>query len=519
MEYYVDSRLRLERETSVRLHQDGRSVVLSPGLNEDEFREGVVWFEVRSGQKIRIFFDDRLLDLIWTENDRSGYGHIDLINQIGYHRFSVRAESGEINFDFRVVTAKATHAEVESMARVVAGQVYSFKRQFVYTDAAGVRKAVPLPEIALGWLRDRLGEILRLVDSINARPALETRQQFETAHCARGVSVPHTLRLIRELPGLLEARDDGPLEVDGIHYWPAAVVVRRRNREPARVEHLQLAYFLSSIARMLPKIRPFVPRELIASINEWELGVARARATSIVKRYDTVNAFASWTPLPTQLQKFDRRYRRVRELQAEFLQDIDVAVYSEDVVRANVRDAWEIYQAFSAHMIGRAFGLQYVSRKGDLRERSGEGFSMYSNEYELFYDCRLPAHVASSWRDITLRPAKERPDIVLRQRSNGAVAVLDAKFKVDSDGRSAKGEDLFEMQGYLNSFFLDAGGIVFPGDLSQPRFLKGRGITLAEIPLRASFFEKDLASVLFQLRSAVEQLLCVPKVEHEKHLS
>lgn len=374
-----------------RLHQDGRSISLTPGLNEEELREGQLLFEVQSVQGGRLFFDDQPLSAMWSDDGSTAYGQLDLTNQVGFHRFSLQTAKESVSFDIRTTTAKATHAEVESMARVVAGQVFSFKRQFVYADATGRRRTIALPEIALGWLRDRLAELTRLVRSIDARPATETRQQFTTSHQARGVSVPHTLRLLRETPGLLEARSDGPLDVDGHRYWPAAVVVRERNREPARVEHMQLAHFLSRVARLLADLRGVVPRDVLPTVAEWELQIRAVRALHVVRRHDVPNAHAAWTPIPTQLQKTDPRYRRVRELHSEFLQDIDVADYSTDSVRANVRDVWEIYQSFAAHMIGRAFGLTYASRRGDLRERRGDGCSMYSEEYELFYDCRVPA--------------------------------------------------------------------------------------------------------------------------------
>lgn len=492
-----------------RLHQDGRSISLTPGLNEEELREGQLLFEVQSVQGGRLFFDDQPLSAMWSDDGSTAYGQLDLTNQVGFHRFSLQTAKESVSFDIRTTTAKATHAEVESMARVVAGQVFSFKRQFVYADATGRRRTIALPEIALGWLRDRLAELTRLVRSIDARPATETRQQFTTSHQARGVSVPHTLRLLRETPGLLEARSDGPLDVDGHRYWPAAVVVRERNREPARVEHMQLAHFLSRVARLLADLRGVVPRDVLPTVAEWELQIRAVRALHVVRRHDVPNAHAAWTPIPTQLQKTDPRYRRVRELHSEFLQDIDVADYSTDSVRANVRDVWEIYQSFAAHMIGRAFGLTYASRRGDLRERRGDGCSMYSEEYELFYDCRVPARAMTSWRDTTARPADERPDIVVRRRSDGAVAVLDAKFKVDRTG-SARSEDLFEMQGYLNSFSVHAGGIVFPGASEEPRFLEAQDITLAELPLRAAFFVAEEDRALEALRAGIQRLLRVP---------
>lgn len=494
------------------LYQEGRSVALLPGLNETELRESQLLFAIHSPVPVRAFFDDQQLSIVWSEQQRSGYGQLDLTNQVGFHRFLLRTASRDLSFDFRTTTAKATRDEIEAMARVVADQVFSFKRQFVYAHSNGKKRIVPVPEVAIGWLRERVDEIGRLVRSIDARPATQTRQKFSTSHQARDVSVPRTLRLVRETPGLLEALPGGPLTLGSLEYWPAAVVVRRRDREPAHIEHMQLAHFLFRVARLITDLRSAVPPDILSMLTSWDLSVRAVREARIVKAHEMPNTRAAWTPLPTQLQKTEPRYRRAREIHSEFLQDIDIGEHWENAMRVNVRDAWEIYQAFVAHMIGRAFGLRYVSQRKDLRERASGGFSMHSGEYELFYDCRAPSEAMPSWRDATVRPGGERPDIVLRQRSNGALAVLDVKFKVDQDGTSAKGEDLFEMQGYLNSFSLTAGAIVFPGALSVPRFLTGKGITLAEIPLRASFFLIDPDGALAILRTAIEKVLRVSEV-------
>lgn len=492
------------------LHQDGRSIVLSPGLNEAELREGLLLFEVQCPPGTRVLFDDQPLPVVWARDGSIGYGQLDLTNQVGFHRFSVSTPRELVAFDIRTTTAKATHAEVEGMARVVAGQVFSFKRQFVYTDATGRRRSVPLPEVALGWLRDRVTELARLVRSIDARPATETRPQFTTSHQAKNVSIPRTLRLLRETPGLLEARPDGPLEVGGQRYWPAAVVVREKNREPAHIEHLQLAHFLTRAAHLVADLREVIPADMRSTVLSWEDEIRMMRSTQIVRHHDLPNAYAAWRPLPTQIQKTDPRYRRVRKLHSEFLQEIDVSNYSADSLRANVRDAWEIYQAFVAHMVGRAFGLAYSSKRGDLRERRGDGVSMYSDAYELFYDCRPPVNVISSWRDGTGRPADERPDIVVRRRADGAVAVMDVKFRIGRGG-CARGEDLFEMQGYLNSFGIRAGGIVYPGTSSAANLIEGRDTFLMELPLRALFFHKDQSAALKDLNTGIQRLFVVPE--------
>lgn len=102
----MDSTPAPEHAPQIRLHQDGRSIALSPGLSAEELREGQLLFEVRCSENVRIRFDDQPLSVVWTEQGRAGYGQVDLTNQVGFHRFSLRTQSGEASFDFRTTTAK-----------------------------------------------------------------------------------------------------------------------------------------------------------------------------------------------------------------------------------------------------------------------------------------------------------------------------------------------------------------------------------------------------------------------------
>jgi hypothetical protein len=131
---------------------------------------------------------------------------------------------------------------------------------------------------------------------------------------------------------------------------------------------------------------------------------------------------------------------------------------------------------------------------------------MVSDDVELYYDARPPADVVTSWRDSSARAADERPDVFLFHKRRRAVALLDAKFRVEKDGVSAKNEDLFEMQGYLNSFNLSAGAIVYPGNGRAARQVTSGPMLLLELPVRAETFDGDPAPVLLALASSLESL-------------
>ena len=95
----------LERTPRIRLHQDGRSAELAPGLNEDELREGQLLFEVQCVPGARLRFDDQPFSVVWSDDGRTGYGQLDLTNQVGFHRFSVSTPKETVSFDVRTTTA------------------------------------------------------------------------------------------------------------------------------------------------------------------------------------------------------------------------------------------------------------------------------------------------------------------------------------------------------------------------------------------------------------------------------
>lgn len=133
---------------------------------------------------------------------------------------------------------------------------------------------------------------------------------------------------------------------------------------------------------------------------------------------------------------------------------------------------------------------------------------MYSTEYELYFDVKPPPTVLSSWRNGTERPGDERPDILVRERKTNRVALLDAKFRRDRDPRRPQSEDLFELQGYMNSFSIPNAGVIYPGSEPRPRTLSAGGKSLLELPIRAGFFDANSSSYLANIREAIANQLC-----------
>lgn len=472
----------------IRLEQQGFSVELTPGNFDTEVGEGIYLASISCPSPPIIELDDKVISASWRAKEGVCAWVIDLTNQVGFHRFRVRLGATSTTYDFRTHTAKATWDEIQAMARVCGNAYLGFQRQFTYVAANGEPRKVRLPQVHYAWLRERIPEVAQLITSINERPARQSVAKTARGVQARGFLPAATSRLLRGNPALLEERSDGLVEVAGRFYWPAHVVLKKSHRQDADLEHKQMAAFLrlliSGCRELSAQVEPDL-REPIFGFSSQLTSLAQHRAFAH-QRMATGNVTIS---APTTIQRTDTRYRRMRELHIEYLSDVaDTATY-EQSMRLNIKDVWEIYQTFIAHVIGNAFGLTYSSSASDLRHRAPTGESMGSAEWSLFFDSKVPVALLPSWRDHTSRPAEERPDVVLLSRTGHAHILLDAKFKQASRADRATQRDLFEMQGYMNSFALAHGGIVFPGQKPIAGYLHAGGNCLLELPLRAAHFD------------------------------
>jgi hypothetical protein len=251
---------------------------------------------------------------------------------------------------------------------------------------------------------------------------------------------------------------------------------------------LEVAAFLQQLTTQCRDLAEFVAPAVRAEVLEFAQLARALRSLPVFKSLFVRPGGKPTSILPTTIQRTDQRYRRLRDLQAEYGSNIsDTTDYARSI-RANVKDVWEVYQTFVAHVVGNALGLEYSSPDQDLRKRSPEGWSMRSADWRMFFDTRPPKHILASWRDAAGRPAAERPDILLVRVATGQVLVLDAKFKLGAQPTRATQPDLFEMQGYLNSFSAKSGGIIYPGASLASNLIAANGNALLELPIRASHF-------------------------------
>lgn len=490
---------------AVRLEQAGTVLELSPGASDAEVLEGAVLGSVFATSRPSILLDDVPVPVSWHPDAKLALWTADLTNQVGFHRLTIRVATTAYAFDFRTRTAKATWDEVRSMAEVCASTYLGFRRQFTYMAANGTTRKVRLPQIHYAWLRDRLPEIERLVRSIDERPAISSARRSQVSSRSKGLSVAQTSRLLREKHHLLERAEGGPIRVAGVGYWPSRVVVSINERQSQIEEHAQIAAFLQVLAKHCEDLATVISPAVSGEVKKFVALTQELRGLRVFRSITVRSGSKPTSVLPTLVQRTDRRYGRLRDLQAEYGADISDSTDYERSIRANVRDVWDVYQTFVAHVVGNALGLEYFSRDKDLRKRSPQGWSMKSEDWSLYFDTKPPRSVLGSWRDATSRPANERPDLVLIGPGSDQVLLLDAKFKIDGAANHATQADLFEMQGYLNSFGVKSGAIIFPGPSALTNVIAAGGNALLELPIRAIHFQQagDAEAVHRYIRDAL----------------
>lgn len=481
----------MRQPPTVRLEQAGVVMELCPGIGEVEVFEGAVLGAISASSKPLVELDDVLVPLSWHQEANLAVWSVDLTNQVGFHRLSVQVAGATYTYDFRTITAKATLDEVRLMAKTCLTSYFGFRRQFTYMAANGMARKVLLPEVHYGWLRDRMPEIVRLVRSINERPASKTLRTKQVSLRSKGLSVAETSRLLREKHHLLELSESGPVQIAGSSYWPSRVVVQARERQTQLEEHLQIARFLEVLVTQCLDLALVVAPAVRSEVEGFAELAKALRALPVFRNLFVRPGVSPSSVLPTTIQRTDSRYNRIRVLHAEYGADIAESADYAKSIRANVKDVWQVYQTFVAHVIGNALGLGYSSPDKDLRKRSPQGWSMSSETWRLFFDTKPPKAVLSSWRDATARPADERPDILLVGQDPTQIIVLDAKFKVEATGMSrATQTDLFEMQGYMNSYAARCGGILFPGRTPVANLIAAKGNSLLELPIQAAHFSQ-----------------------------
>lgn len=356
----------------------------------------------------------------------------------------------------------------------------------------------------VAWLEQHVGEIADIAVSISRRPFTASRKERERAR--QGVpDIAATGRLIRRRPELMERHPEGPVTFEGQRWAPREFLRQRREHTAdtqgnRTVTRLLLAAL--ELARTCQASAPSALQPELATHVEVTARAVRLEPFATIRRH---RGHLRIGVHPATEERVDDRYRRARALLHQLLTDRHwdpLNQVTEEWAFASLAD--QVFQAFAAIVVARAFELGPVAPIG----QSGPHFA--NDDHEMWVDRAPPDDVLHNWRDDTSTPASLRPDLVIRQKSDHHVVVLDAKYR--SGGLRATPDSLSEVQLYLQAYGCREVCVVFPPTAGsapwEAHLVTNQHFGITELPLRPM---DDLASYMADvLRPAIERSFHAP---------
>lgn len=427
--------------------------------------------------------------------DGTFVGDIVLVGDSSYHEVVVPA-AGTIRphvFGFCTDRAIQRLRFIRAVLEYVPHVAQVPERLFLLGALGGQRERSP--GVVVGWLTERLHQLVGHLAAITSRPASPLTSVLEVQASSTEVAVSETRRLIRERPSVFRERENGLVTIHNARYSPEFVVDRRRISTTATHEHRQIVTLIAMVMKEIESLRvqdrlgPY-RGEIEELESDLKLLLAKAPWRGLLRQQNTrlLRSHA------TALQQQDRRYSGVFGIMREYMSLSDYQPADDDL-RTVLEGSPRIFQAFVAYVIADALGLKPVgSFITDRRNKA----SFIGSDLLLYYDVKPPRSVLRSWRDSSVLADRSRPDIIVHGPKVGTL-VVDVKFKdYEDDGDLLS--DIREMQVYHDSYRITRSVIACP--FGTTKDVAGEDRAIRVLPIQPVPFDKQV-----ELRKYLESQL------------
>jgi hypothetical protein len=372
---------------------------------------------------------------------------------------------------------------------------------------SGSNKVLRDIRLDYAWLERNVGEVVGIARSISRRPFAIRQKRLERAQDGHP-DVAATARLVRRRPDLMEPHPDGPVDVDGQRWAPRQFLRPQHERATDTPGNRTVTRLLIAMLELARLCEASAPPDLQAAVATHTAAIAAAVRLEPFASIRRMKGHLRVAAHPRREERTDERYRRARAILQELLRGRHWdprQQLSQEWAFAALAD--QVYQAFTAIVLARAFELEAAAPLG----ATGPHFS--SVHYEMWVDAVPPREILHNWRDDTSTPAAFRPDLVLRRKVDGHVALLDAKYR--SAGERATAGSLAEVQLYLQAFGCRQVCVLFPPITGtapwQPNVVTNGHFSLIELPLRPMEDLDHYATAT--LRPAIERSFHAPSAQ------
>ncbi|MET7769089.1 DUF2357 domain-containing protein [Nocardia sp. NPDC005366] len=437
---------------------DGQSVVVGPGPI-------VLSVTGHTSRRIRVDGVDRRLSAGMT-----GLLALDYTRSTGFHRIEVDGRA----YWFATEDQKLRLDGMTRMLSHLQNLGTGWTGQALFSDGSGYLD----PHVVYGWFDANADEAFAAIETVLTAP--RTEEVSVRVLSRRGgssvLTIP-TMRFLRSNPkrNFVE-QEGGLLNEAGKFYNPTRVVARRRQRTVDTVSNRRAVHLLDLIGQLLSDLMrsqlPAVPR---ARCRLWRERVGRLLTQPLAVKF---RMRPSALALPRSGPEFtDQSYCKVFDL-TRTARDFGWTASADPARRYSyIESADRIYQAYAAHRVASALGLEQTSSVFGSAPLAFTGA-----EFDLYYDTAPPATVIASWRSKTMAPDASKPDLLLHEKSTGRVAVLDAKYRIGSDGNASE-DSRKEVAAYQSLYGLSSVVILYPGAEKNARVITDHGKSVVEIPV------------------------------------
>ncbi|MGA5818562.1 hypothetical protein ACPC54_11985 [Kitasatospora sp. NPDC094028] len=397
---------------------------------------------------------------------------VDLTRSTGFHRLVVEGRE----YWFGTEDAKLGLDGIERMLNHLR-TVYTgagWRGQVLFSSGDVLRD----PHVVYGWLDRHVAAVVAVAREILAQPRWGSETGRRTSRVGGpGVDAAATHRLLRSDPRRLL------VELPGQGYLPLRVVRKDRRASVRTAANLRLLALLRVVARLAGEVRAAADDEAVAArCLGWQEEVGGLLRLGVLRELgrDGVSANALHAARTTD-ELADRRYRAMYGQAESLRRNFGWQATREPVNRfAYVDYADRIYQSFVAVAMADALGCAPVDPV--LGRAAGAAFR--GPEFDVHVDRTPPAGVLRSWRLASSTPDQLRPDVLVHRREDGAVLLLDAKYR--ARGNRATEDSRKEVLAYMASYGLESAVIAYPPASSayaQVAVVEGAGQRLIELPV------------------------------------
>ncbi|MBF4580794.1 DUF2357 domain-containing protein [Frigoribacterium sp. VKM Ac-2530] len=354
--------------------------------------------------------------------------------------------------------------------------------QAMFSSGAGMRD----PHVSYGWLDQWADEALRAVAAVIETPrATLTTSQMLRRRGGAGVLLAPTIRLLRSDPQrYLVPRPSGVIKVNDTRYDPLRVVARRRDFTLDTIANRRALAILGWIEQLC--------KDVLANRASAD-AVARARLWSNTTRAllrrplsQTLGAQTLGAEVRQPEEITHPPYRLTFQIARDLSERFGWSASLQPQSRLSyVEQSDVIYQAYVASRLAKEFGMRQTS---DVLGAAQPAFS--GDQFDLYYDTKPPPDVLRSWRHYSDRADESRPDVLLHERSTGAIALLDAKYRRARDGGASE-DSRKDMSAYMGLYGLAQVTILFPGEYAHVTEVSGRGQRIVEAAIAPAINNLD----------------------------